>query len=137
MSKENYTIREMTFSELCLILSRWQITLEEGADFEKDVEKFVNGENWRRKLSKDDKDTYTKQEVIDFILQERNRCREICDGHSSWFERRIKEFAPSLRKIYEEGLDACRRIRNDVSDACVLDIDPKSDEEKIKEKYKL
>lgn len=45
--------------------------------------------------------TYTTDEVVDFILQERNRCREICDSHSGWFQRRIEEFSPTLKKIYE------------------------------------
>ena len=83
------------------------------------------------------KDTYTKEEVVDLILQERNRCRDICDGHSEWFKRRIREFHSSLKRIYEEGDDACRRIKNNISESSPLDFEPKSDEDKIKELYKL
>ncbi len=80
---------------------------------------------------------HTEEIVIDFILQERNRCRDICDSHSGWFERRIREFPQGLRKIYEEGKDACRRIRIGISDVSPLDIDNKTDQEKIKKEYDL
>lgn len=81
--------------------------------------------------------TYTSEEVVDLILKERNRCRKICDDHTHWFDRRINTFSPTLKKMYEEGKDACRRIKNCVSDSSVLDFEPKTDEEKIKEKYNL
>ena len=84
-----------------------------------------------------EKKTYSGEEVIDFILQERNRCRQICDDHVWWFERRIKEFHSSLKNRYEEGKDASRRIRNCISDSTPLYFEPKSDKEKIKEHYKL
>ena len=78
-----------------------------------------------------------KEELIDLILQERNRCREICDDHSWWFERRIKEFHSSLKKRYEEGKEASRRIKNCISDVSPLDINNKTDIDKIKEMYEL
>jgi hypothetical protein len=84
------------------------------------------------------KDTYTAEEVVDLILQERNRCRDICDSHSEWFQRRIREFHSSLERMYKEGDDACRRIRNNISESSALDFgEPVSDEDKIKKLYKL
>jgi len=43
-------IREMKYEELALILTRFQIALETGADFEKDIDCFIRGEAWRRDL---------------------------------------------------------------------------------------
>ena len=80
---------------------------------------------------------YTQEEVINLILQERNRCREICDGHSNWFQVRIDTFHPSVKRTFEEGKDACRKIRNGISQASSLDISYKPDKEKIKELYNL
>lgn len=81
--------------------------------------------------------TFTTEEVAELILQERNRCREICDDHTHWFQRRIDTFSPTLKKIYEEGKDACRRVKICISESSVLDFEPDSDIDKIKKLYKL
>jgi len=81
--------------------------------------------------------TYTTDEVVALILEERNRCREICDSHSGWFQRRIDSFGPHTKKIYEEGKDACRRIRISISELSVLDTEEDSDEDKIRSRYNL
>lgn len=81
------------------------------------------------------KKSYTEEEVIDLILQERNRCRKICDDHTGWFQRRIEGFTEALKPIYEEGKDACRRIRICISQVSVLDSGEKTDQQKIKDLY--
>jgi hypothetical protein len=82
--------------------------------------------------------TFTEEEVVALLLKERERCLKICDDHSWWFERRIKSFNESLKRQYEEGKDACRRIKNCVSESSSLDMKPyKTNEEKIREHYKL
>ena len=43
-------IREMEYGELAIILARWEITLEDGEDYEKDIDRFIDGEAWRRDL---------------------------------------------------------------------------------------
>ncbi len=88
-------------------------------------------------LDDDEDKSYTTKDVINFILKERNKVRAICDSHTEWFETRIKTFHKSLKNRYEEGKDACRRIRNSVGGRSVLDVEVLTDEQIIKKEYNL